>query len=106
MQVLVCSGSSGSSHLLQVSGIGDASQLLAAGTQFACFPSTKFKLLTPEELVGVKHIDAELPGVGKNLHEHLKMRSVFRLTNSLNGIANWHRGDAMATASLWPWSTA
>ncbi len=68
------------------------------------------KILTAEELVGVERIVAELPGVGKNLHDHLQMRSVFLLkdgTNSLQGIANSLIGRTiMASMQSGPMSMA
>eukprot|EP00924_Labyrinthula_sp_SR-Ha-C_P004881 snap_masked-scaffold_1-processed-gene-15.19-mRNA-1 protein AED:0.01 eAED:0.01 QI:0/-1/0/1/-1/1/1/0/538 len=64
-EVILSAGAIGSPHLLQVSGIGPKDVL---------------------ENAGVKCIK-DLPGVGENLHDHLQIRSVFKLkegTTSLN----------------------
>lgn len=55
--VVVSAGAIGSPHLLQVSGIGDPAMLSAAGVA----------------------TEVELPGVGANLHDHLQIRTVFKL---------------------------
>ena len=76
-EVLLCTGSIGSPHLLQVSGIGDAAELKEKG---------------------VEKIVADLPGVGKNLQDHLQIRSIYRLkdgTVSLNSMANSLIGRAL-----------
>ena len=55
-EVIVSAGAVGSPHLLMLSGIGEAAQLEAAG-------------------VAVTH---DLDAVGKNLQDHLQVRSVYR----------------------------
>ncbi|TRD17826.1 GMC family oxidoreductase [Palleronia caenipelagi] len=55
-EVVLSSGAIGSPHLLMLSGIGEAEQLRAAGVE-------------------VRH---DLPGVGKNLQDHLQARLVFK----------------------------
>lgn len=56
-EIILCAGTINSSRLLQLSGIGPASVLHEAGVQ-------------------VRH---ELPGVGRNLRDHYRMRMVARL---------------------------
>ena len=55
-EVVLAAGAIGSPHLLQLSGIGDAESLQAAGVE----------VLQP------------LPGVGRNLQDHLQARCVFK----------------------------
>ncbi len=55
-EVVLCAGTIGSPHLLMLSGVGEPAQLEAAG-------------------VDVIH---SLPGVGKNLQDHLQVRSVYK----------------------------
>lgn len=55
-EVVLSAGTIGSPHLLMLSGVGEPEQLEAAG-------------------VAVVH---SLPGVGKNLQDHLQVRSVFK----------------------------
>ncbi len=55
-EVALCAGTIGSPHLLMLSGVGEPAQLEAAG-------------------VAVIH---PLPGVGKNLQDHLQVRSVYK----------------------------
>jgi choline dehydrogenase len=55
-EVIVCSGAIGSPHLLMTSGIGEAAQLREHGIE----------------------VLADLPGVGKNLQDHLQARLVFK----------------------------
>ncbi len=61
MELLLAAGAIGSPQLLQVSGIGGGSLLQTCGVE-------------------VLH---ELPGVGKNLHDHLQIRSVFKVHNTI-----------------------
>ena len=63
-EVILSAGSIGSPHILQVSGIGDASKLKNHG-------------------INIVH---ELKGVGKNLQDHLMFRPVYKVKNlkSLN----------------------
>lgn len=56
-EVILSAGAVGSPHLLQLSGIGAPADLLQAG-------------------IPVLH---ELPGVGHNLHDHLQIRTVYRV---------------------------
>jgi choline dehydrogenase len=67
-EVLLSAGAIGSPHLLQLSGIGPAAVLKAAG-------------------VTVQH---DLPGVGENLQDHLQVRPVYECqgAGSLNDV--WH----------------
>ena len=67
-EVLLAAGAIGSPQILQLSGIGSAAVLKAAG-------------------VPVRH---ELAGVGENLQDHLQVRFVYRCTtrDSLNDV--WH----------------
>ena len=73
-EVVLCAGAIGTPHLLQLSGIGAASQLHAHG-------------ITPQH---------ELPGVGENLQDHLQIRAVFEVqgAKTLNTLANswWGKG--------------
>ena len=58
-EVILCAGAIASPHILQLSGIGDHSQLQSLGIE--------------------AHVD--LPGVGQNLRDHYAVRSVFRISN-------------------------
>ncbi|WP_367399100.1 GMC family oxidoreductase [Halomonas sp. 707D7] len=73
-EVVLCAGAIGSPRLLQLSGIGPARQL---------------------ENLGIKVVK-DLPGVGENLQDHLQIRSVYRVSNTLtlNAIASTLRGKA------------
>ena len=73
-EVVLCAGAIGTPHLLQLSGIGAASQLHAHG-------------ITPQH---------ELPGVGENLQDHLQIRAVFEVqgAKTLNTLANSWWGKA------------
>lgn len=64
-EVLLCAGSIGSPHILQLSGIGEADTLAQAGIEQS----------------------HELPGVGKNLQDHLEFYFQFKCLKpiSLNG---------------------
>jgi len=66
-EVILAAGSIGSVQILQLSGIGDAARLQAAGVE-------------PQH---------QLPGVGANLQDHLQIRAVFKTrgTKTLNSIA-------------------
>jgi choline dehydrogenase len=71
--VILSAGPIGSPHILQLSGIGDADQLKKSG-------------------VDVTH---DLPGVGKNLQDHLEFYFQFECTEpiTLNGQLDWfHKG--------------
>ena len=59
-EVVLCAGSIGSPQILMLSGVGDLEKLKSVG------------------IAGVKH----LPGVGKNLQDHLQARPVFKTTLS------------------------
>ena len=59
-EVVLCAGSIGSPQILMLSGVGDLEKLKSVGID------------------GVKH----LPGVGKNLQDHLQARPVFKTTLS------------------------
>ncbi|HYF42572.1 MAG TPA: GMC family oxidoreductase N-terminal domain-containing protein, partial [Ramlibacter sp.] len=73
-EVLLCAGSIGSPHILQLSGIGPAQVLQQHG-------------------VPVVH---DLPGVGANLQDHLQIRAVFKVqgVETLNTLANSWLGKA------------
>lgn len=60
-EVVLCTGSIGTPHLLQLSGLGDPALLQAAG-------------ITPRKA---------LPGVGENLQDHLQLRAVY----AVDGVA-------------------
>lgn len=57
-EVILCAGAINTPHLLNISGVGDAEDLRAAG-------------------IGLQH---HLPGVGKNLQDHFLVRTVARVT--------------------------
>jgi choline dehydrogenase len=72
--VLLAAGAIGSPQILQLSGVGPAPLLQRHG-------------------IGVAH---ELPGVGENLHDHLQIRLVYKVSNvtTLNERANSLLGKA------------
>ncbi len=74
-EVILAAGAIGSPQLLQLSGIGDPAQLSALEIPLA----------------------HALPGVGTNLHDHLQVRTVYKVHNSrtLNERANSLWGKAM-----------
>ncbi len=59
-EIILAAGAIGSPQLLQVSGVGPGHHLRSCG-------------------IDVLH---DLPGVGENLHDHLQIRSVFRIRNA------------------------
>ena len=67
-EVILCSGAIGTPHLLQLSGIGAENMLKPHG-------------------IAVHH---ELDGVGKNLQDHLQIRTIFKVkdTTTLNSYAH------------------
>lgn len=67
-EVILSAGAIGSPHILQLSGIGPAEFLKSVG-------------IVPQ---------ADLPGVGGNLQDHLQIRTVFKVTGAktLNTLAN------------------
>ena len=69
-EIILCGGSINSPQLLQLSGIGPAAVLQAAGVE-------------------VRH---ELKGVGENLHDHLAVRSMYR-----SGHVSLTMNDALGT---------
>ena len=73
-EVILSAGSIGSPQILQLSGVGPGGLLRQHGIE-------------------VLH---DLPGVGKNLHDHLQVRSVYKVTNTvtLNQRANSLLGKA------------
>ncbi len=77
-EVILSAGSIGSVQILQLSGIGDAARLGAAGV--------------------TSRLD--LPGVGANLQDHLQIRAVFKTrgTPTLNSIASSAWGKARIAA--------
>ncbi|HSK40439.1 MAG TPA: choline dehydrogenase [Arenibaculum sp.] len=60
-EVILASGAIGSPHLLQLSGIGPADLLKSHGIE----------------------IGHELPGVGENLQDHLQLRLIYKVRNTL-----------------------
>jgi choline dehydrogenase len=77
-EVALCAGAIGSPQLMQVSGIGPASVLKAAG-------------------VDVRH---DLPGVGENLQDHYQVRFVYEMAarGSMNEV--WHSRWLQFTTGL------
>ena len=77
-ETIVAAGAIGSPHLLQLSGVGPAAHLAEQG-------------------IGVVH---DLPGVGGNLHDHLQIRSIYKVqgTRTLNGRARTLFGKALMAA--------
>ncbi len=76
-EVLLAAGSIGSPQILQLSGVGPAALLREHGIEVA----------------------VELPGVGANLHDHLQIRSIYKVRNTrtLNRRAgSWLGKAAMA----------
>ncbi|HET8883740.1 MAG TPA: GMC family oxidoreductase N-terminal domain-containing protein [Solimonas sp.] len=75
IETVLAAGSIGSPAILQRSGIGDAQRLGELG-------------------IGTTH---HLPGVGRNLQDHLQLRSIYRVAGirSLNQIAGHWWGQAM-----------
>ena len=73
-EVVLCAGAIGTPQLMQLSGIGDANHLSDIG-----IPTT-----------------VHLPGVGKNLQDHLQIRAVYKVKNArtLNTLANSLLGKA------------
>lgn len=66
-EVILSAGAIGSPHLLQLSGLGDGEHLQQLGI----------------------HVERELPGVGRNLQDHLQLRTVYKVqgARTLNQIA-------------------
>jgi len=73
-EVILAAGAIASPQLLQASGIGDRSQL---------------------EKLGIK-VRHHLPGVGENLQDHLQIRTIYKVSNTvtLNQLANSMVGKA------------
>ncbi|MEJ2802389.1 GMC family oxidoreductase N-terminal domain-containing protein [Comamonadaceae bacterium PP-2] len=73
-EVVLCAGSIGSPQILQLSGIGPGELLQSQGIA----------------------VQADLPGVGANLQDHLQIRSVYRVSGvkTLNTLASswWGKG--------------
>ena len=67
-EVILCSGAIGTPHLLQLSGVGAGNMLKSYG-------------------IAVRH---ELDGVGKNLQDHLQIRTIFKVKDitTLNSYAH------------------
>jgi choline dehydrogenase len=70
--VILSAGAVGTPQILQLSGIGDAALLRKHGID----------------------VIKEAPGMGKNLQDHLQIRTVFKLegARTLNSLANSFRG--------------
>ena len=77
-EVILCAGSIGSPHILQLSGIGPAA------------------LLQQQGIAVVK----DAPGVGANLQDHLQIRSVFKI-QGLQGAKPWGLSLNTMANSLW-----
>ena len=77
-EVVLAAGAVGSPHLLQLSGIGPGAHLAEHGIE-------------------VLH---DLPGVGSNLHDHLQIRSIYKVrgTRTLNGRSRTLFGKALMAA--------
>jgi len=73
-EVILCAGAIGSPQILQLSGIGPAELLRAQGIE----------------------VQADLPGVGANLQDHLQIRAVFKINGAptLNVLASSLVGKA------------
>jgi len=77
-EVILCAGSVGSPHILQLSGVGPAALLQQHGIE----------------------VKQDLPGVGANLQDHLQIRSVYKIQTAgkrnltLNTMANSLWGKA------------
>lgn len=73
-EVILCAGAIGSPQILQLSGIGPAELLHAQGIE----------------------VQADLPGVGANLQDHLQIRAVFKINGAptLNVLASSLVGKA------------
>lgn len=67
-ETILCAGAIGSPHILQLSGIGPADMLRKHGIA----------------------VQADLPGVGENLQDHLQLRMIFQVegARTLNTMAN------------------
>ena len=81
-EVLLCAGSVATPQILQLSGLGPAEVLQAKGIA----------------------VQKDMPGVGRNLQDHLQIRAVFKVRNTvtLNTLANSWRGKAaMGLEYLW-----
>jgi len=73
-EVILCAGSIGSPHILQLSGIGDGTYLKSIGISASI----------------------DLPGVGENLQDHLQIRTTYKVshTPTLNTLSQswWGKG--------------
>ena len=81
-ELILCAGSVATPHILQLSGLGPADLLQARGVP----------------------VQKDMPGVGRNLQDHLQIRAVFKVQNTvtLNTLANslWSKA-AMGLEYLW-----
>lgn len=77
-EVLLCAGSIGSPHILQLSGIGPAALLQQHGIA----------------------VVQDLPGVGANLQDHLQIRSVYKIQGE-KGSKRWGLSLNTMANSLW-----
>ncbi|MDD5059232.1 MAG: GMC family oxidoreductase N-terminal domain-containing protein [Sideroxydans sp.] len=80
-EVILCGGAFGSPQLLQLSGIGAAKELQQFG-------------------IPVVH---ELPGVGKNLQDHLDYVQAWHVPSDTASFGISMRGAAKFAAALWEW---
>jgi choline dehydrogenase len=72
-EVILSAGAIGSPHILQCSGIGPAALLDAHG-------------VTPR---------VDLPGVGRNLQDHLQIRSAYRLKDGTVTLNSWKKAGSL-----------
>jgi choline dehydrogenase len=82
-EVILCGGSFGSPQLLMLSGIGDADELKKFG-------------------IPVMH---HLPGVGKNLQDHLDYVQAWHMPNDSATFGLSLRGAAKLTSAIYEWRT-
>ena len=77
-ETILAAGAVGSPHLLQLSGIGPSAHLQEHGID----------------------VTLDLPGVGANLHDHLQIRSIYKVSGArtLNGRARSLAGKALMAA--------
>ncbi len=82
-EVILASGAFGSPQLLQLSGIGAGEDLKKVGI----------------------HVVNELPGVGKNLQDHIDYVQSWRVPSNTETVGLSLRGTAKVTAAMFEWKT-
>jgi choline dehydrogenase len=80
-EVIVAAGAFGSPQLLQLSGIGSAAELQKLGIAVAC----------------------DLPGVGKNLQDHIDYVQTWRVPSSTETVGVSLRGSAKVAGAMLEW---